>query len=307
MIQAFSKLMKKTIFLISLSGFIFFLNLMHPSCQKSNKEIPQNDESSRSSQYVSKTKIRTTIRNATKMEIAYSVKRHRSAEEPNQRIIKPGNLQDLVLDEGIDVIFRRNDDKIITYKVAPGRPYVFRQNASGELELYPGSHQRSDAVDLAPYVQTPADVVYRMLDLAEVDSNDVVYDIGCGDGRIVIAAAKKYGARGVGIDIVVERIDEERIDEARLAAKVEGVDERVEFWLKDATKADLSGATVVTAYLVPESMEILRPLLDKQLKPGTVVASHGYRIPGWEKKLWRFEKIEKDDYMGDHLIFVYKK
>ena len=94
---------------------------------------------------------------------------------------------------------------------------------------------------LAPFVATPEEVVDRMLTLAQVTRTDVVYDLGCGDGRIPIAAAKKYGARAVGIDI-----DPRRIDESRANAKAAGVEHLVEFRLEDALQADVSRATVVT-------------------------------------------------------------
>ena len=130
---------------------------------------------------------------------------------------------------------------------------------------------------LAPYVATPEEVVDRMLTLAAVTKNDVVYDLGCGDGRIPIAAAKKYGARGVGIDI-----DPRRIGESRANAKAAGVEHLVEFRLEDALKADVSRATVVTLYLLGSSNALLRPVLTKQLRPGARIVSHAFSMgPGW--------------------------
>ncbi|NLT65682.1 MAG: methyltransferase domain-containing protein [Acidobacteria bacterium] len=130
--------------------------------------------------------------------------------------------------------------------------------------------------NLAPYVPTPQRVVDRMLKLAQVTSKDVVYDLGCGDGRIVITAAKKYGARGVGIDI-----DPDRIRESQENAKTAGVEELVSFKVQDAMKADVSEASVVTLYLLSSSNELLRPMLTKQLKPGARIVSHAFGMGDW--------------------------
>ncbi len=130
---------------------------------------------------------------------------------------------------------------------------------------------------LAPYVPTPQDVVERMLDLAGVTNKDVVYDLGCGDGRLVITAAKKYGARGVGIDI-----DPERIAESKANAKQAGVEHLVTFRLGDALQADVSQATVVTLYLLSSSNLKLRPMLTRQLKPGARIVSHAFGMGDWE-------------------------
>jgi SAM-dependent methyltransferase len=129
---------------------------------------------------------------------------------------------------------------------------------------------------LAPYVPTPQDVVERMLELAAVSSKDVVYDLGCGDGRTVVTAAKKYGARGVGVDI-----DPERIAESKANAKQAGVERLVEFRLQDALTVDVSPATVVTLYLLSASNLKLRPILTKQLKPGARIISHQFGMGDW--------------------------
>lgn len=133
------------------------------------------------------------------------------------------------------------------------------------------------AVINAPYVTTPQDVIDRMLALAGVGKNDTVYDLGCGDGRIVITAATRYGARGVGIDI-----DPRRIREAVENARRAGVSHLVEFREQDLFDADLRGATVVTVYLLPDQQAALRPMLQRELRPGTRVVSHSYSIPGWK-------------------------
>ena len=130
---------------------------------------------------------------------------------------------------------------------------------------------------LAPYVPTPDDVVARMLALAGVTKDDVVYDLGSGDGRIPIAAAKLHGARGVGIEI-----DPKRIEEARANAKAAGVEHLVEFRRQDVMTADVSQATVVTLYLLTSSNVKLRPMLTRQLKPGSRIVSHAFSMgPAW--------------------------
>jgi ubiquinone/menaquinone biosynthesis C-methylase UbiE len=128
-----------------------------------------------------------------------------------------------------------------------------------------------------PYVPTPEKVVERMLDIAQVGPNDLVYDLGSGDGRIVIAAAKKHGARGVGIDI-----DPDRIREARANARSAGVSDRVEFREADLFKTDLGEATVVTLYLLSSVNLQLRPKLLSELKPGTRIVSHAFDMGDWK-------------------------
>ena len=128
-----------------------------------------------------------------------------------------------------------------------------------------------------PFVPTPERVVDKMLELAKVGPEDVVYDLGSGDGRIVIAAAKKRGARGVGIDI-----DPERVREARDNARRAGVAERVEFREGDLFKAHISEASVVTIYLLSGVNLKLRPKLLAELKPGTRIVSHAFDMGDWK-------------------------
>jgi ribosomal protein L11 methylase PrmA len=121
------------------------------------------------------------------------------------------------------------------------------------------------------FVPTPQEVVDAMLKLAKVTKNDVVYDLGSGDGRIPITAAKTYGARGVGIDI-----DPQRIKEATENLKNAGVGDRVKFLNQDLFTTDISEATVVTLYLLPSLNLKLLPKLNKELKPGTRIVSHAF-------------------------------
>jgi len=128
-----------------------------------------------------------------------------------------------------------------------------------------------------PFVPTPERVVEKMLEVAKVGQKDVVYDLGSGDGRIVISAAKKHGARGVGIDI-----DPERIKEARDNARRAGVANRVEFRQQDLFQAEFSEATVVTIYLLSGVNMKLRPKLLSELKPGTRIVSHAFDMGDWK-------------------------
>jgi SAM-dependent methyltransferase len=129
---------------------------------------------------------------------------------------------------------------------------------------------------LAPYVQTPQDVVERMLQIAQVGPTDVVYDLGCGDGRLVITAAKKYGARGVGVDF-----DLARVKESQANAEKAGVETLVEFRQQDALTVDVSPATVVTLFLLTSSNLKLRPMLTQALRPGARIVSHQFGMGDW--------------------------
>ena len=129
---------------------------------------------------------------------------------------------------------------------------------------------------LAPFVPTPMPVVEKMVEMAGITKDDVVYDLGCGDGRIVVEAAKKSGARAVGVDF-----DIRRCEEARDRAKRENVANLVEIRNEDIMKTDFSNATVVTLYLLPSSNRLLKPKL-LALKAGARIVSHDFSIEGWE-------------------------
>ncbi|MBH8552035.1 class I SAM-dependent methyltransferase [Nostocaceae cyanobacterium CENA357] len=128
-----------------------------------------------------------------------------------------------------------------------------------------------------PYVPTPEAVVDAMLEVAKVGKDDVLYDLGSGDGRIVNTAAQKYGTRGVGIDI-----NPERIQEANANAQKAGVTDRVQFIQQDLFNTDFSEATVVTLYLLPDINLKLRPKLLRELKPGTRIVSHAFDMGDWK-------------------------
>ena len=126
------------------------------------------------------------------------------------------------------------------------------------------------------FVPTPEEVVDAMLRLAEVGPGDVVYDLGSGDGRIPITAARRFGARGVGIDL-----DPKLVAQASRAAQDAGLADRVTFIEADIFEADISAATVVTLYLLTSINERLQPKLRKELRPGTRVVSHQFRMGDW--------------------------
>ena len=132
------------------------------------------------------------------------------------------------------------------------------------------------------FVPTPQEVVDAMLKLAKVGANDVVYDLGSGDGRIPITAARTYGARGVGIDI-----DPQRIKEATENLKAAGVGDKVRFLNQDLFTTNISEATVVTLYLLPSLNLKVMPKLNAELKPGTRIVSHAFDMGDWkpEKEL----------------------
>jgi SAM-dependent methyltransferase len=134
-----------------------------------------------------------------------------------------------------------------------------------------------EKVPEVPYVPTREKVVDEMLKVAKVGKNDVLYDLGCGDGRIPITAAKQFGTRGVGVDI-----DPDRVREARENATKAGVSDRVKFFQQDLFETDIKDATVVTLYLLPDVNLRLRPKLLSELKPGTRVVSHNYDMGDWK-------------------------
>jgi ubiquinone/menaquinone biosynthesis C-methylase UbiE len=146
----------------------------------------------------------------------------------------------------------------------------------------PAQSQEAAAPDVV-YIPTPQAVVDAMLDVAGVKPSDIVYDLGSGDGRIVITAARKYGARGVGIEI-----DPGLVKKATENAAAAGVSDRVRFVTQNLFSADISEASVVTLYLLQSLNERLRPKLVRELKPGTRVVSHVFNMgPEWppEKRL----------------------
>jgi SAM-dependent methyltransferase len=139
-----------------------------------------------------------------------------------------------------------------------------------------------------PYVPTPYEVVNEMLKMGKVSKDDVLYDLGCGDGRIIITAAKEFGCRGIGIDI-----DPQRIEESKNNAAKAGVTDKVKFLQLDLFEADFSKATVVTLYLLQTVNLELRPKILRVLKPGTRVVSHDFSMKDWKADKSTDVKLER--------------
>jgi tRNA G37 N-methylase Trm5 len=150
---------------------------------------------------------------------------------------------------------------------------------------------------IVPYVPTPQEVVDRMLELAQVKKGDVIYDLGSGDGRIVVTAAKKYGVRAIGFEI-----DPQRIKESHENIKKAGVEKLVEIRQQDIRTVDLSSASVLTMYLLPEVNLMIRPNIWKQMKPGSRIVSHDFDMGDW--KPLKTEHI-KDGASWDHTLYLW--
>lgn len=159
----------------------------------------------------------------------------------------------------------------------------------------------SEADRVAPYAATPETVVKAMLEVARVGPGDTVVDLGSGDGRLVIAAAKEFGARGFGVDI-----DPALVAYATRRAEEAGVSERARFYLRDLFKTDVAGASVVTIYLLPTIMDRVSAKLRAELAPGTRVVTHDYVLPGWRiDSVKVVDAPEKDETAGTRRASIY--
>ena len=157
--------------------------------------------------------------------------------------------------------------------------------------------------DAGPYVPSPQSVVADMLRYAEVSAGDFLIDLGSGDGRIVLTAAKVFGARGFGVEI-----KDDLVRKSNEAAKNEGLAERVRFMKQDLFKTDLSQATVITMYLLPDTVNLLKDKFLSELRPGTRIVSHDYPLTGWlPEKQEQFDLEEKINISGvtTTVIYVY--
>jgi precorrin-6B methylase 2 len=161
----------------------------------------------------------------------------------------------------------------------------------------PAQKYEDEGKKIVPYVPTPQEVVERMLELAQVKRGDVVYDLGSGDGRIVVTAAKKYGVKAIGFEI-----DPERIRESTENIKKAGVGDLVEIRQQDIRTVDLSPASVLTMYLLPEVNLMIRPNIWKQMKPGSRVVSHDFDMGDW--KPLKTEHI-KDGSSWEHTLYLW--
>lgn len=177
------------------------------------------------------------------------------------------------------------------------------RGALKSLSLVPGEvvHEpwAQEVTNLGHFQATPMSVVHRMLQLAEVDRDDVVFDLGCGDGRIVIAAAQTCHATGIGVEV-----DPDLVARARANARTAQVEDLVEFRLEDATRTDFSAATVVMLFLPEDAMKLLKPVLERQLAAGARVVSNSAPIPGWTPS--KRETIPGEDRM-QYTLYFYRR
>ena len=184
-------------------------------------------------------------------------------------------------------------DTIVTTGVAPGIVYLNPPIVSPAQQSIPGR----SADQLAPFDPTPQEVVERLLVLAGVRKGDTVYDLGSGDGRVVIAAAKKFGVKAVGFEI-----DPGLVKLARENVRKQGVEKLVEIRQQDFMTANLAPASVVTLYLSSDGNLALRPALMHQLKPGARVVSYGFDMGDWAPKIMETYR----DRAGDsHLLYLW--
>ena len=183
------------------------------------------------------------------------------------------------------------------------RKFLTALTFAWNLSVHPTA-AAADYPEEIPFVPTPVEVVDKMLELAEVKSGDLVYDIGSGDGRIVIRAARKYGVRAVGIEM-----DRLLLEKARKDAQAAGVSHLVQFRAEDALKADLSPATVVTLYMLPWFNEKMKPNLKKYLKPGARIVAHDFGIEGWQPdktvRLPGYE-LKPGGYKHQHVLYLWR-
>lgn len=170
---------------------------------------------------------------------------------------------------------------------------VYAQDAADNTAKGTKEDRKPDVI----FVPTPHEVVDRMLELARVQKTDLLYDLGCGDGRIVVSAAKKYGCHAVGFDI-----DPQRIKESLENVKKNHVEDLVKIEQKDIFTLDLSAASVITLYLLPNLNVKLIPQLEK-LKPGSRIVSHDFRMRGVTPD--KVVKVKSENGGGEHQIYVW--
>jgi protein-L-isoaspartate O-methyltransferase len=168
--------------------------------------------------------------------------------------------------------------------------------APAQTVLLAQGKSRDFAKSLAPYVVSPQHVVEDMLEMADLKQGEMLYDLGSGDGRILITAAQRFRAKAVGIEI-----EEALVKSSELRIASLGLQNLVRVIHADLRTVDLSPADVVTMYLMTESNESLKPQLEKSLRPGTRVVSHDYKVPGWKAN--REERAEA--YAHGHMIYLY--
>jgi SAM-dependent methyltransferase len=187
----------------------------------------------------------------------------------------------------------------------PARSTAASQATEVQAPVAPAAQEKDQGQARSPkkpdviFVPTPQAVVDKMLELAEVKAGDVLYDLGCGDGRIVVTAAKRYGIKATGFDI-----DPERIQESRDNVRKSGVEDRVTITQGDLFEADLNPASVVTLYLLPTLNVRLMPKL-RSLKPGTRIVSHDFDMKGAKPTKVVTVRTDDDDENGEHMVYLW--
>ena len=241
-----------------------------------------------------------SLHNATKINFLYSIEQLSHDALPVEGSIRPGNS--VRFTKGIQLamkILSGGTDKM--YRLYPGEDYSVQDLGAEGRRIFHITGKTSDVLSLAPFVPSPMNAVERVLEATGVNRESVIFDLGCGDGRVVIEAARKYGARGVGIDI-----DPHLIHTANLNARKAGVETKVAFFKQDIFDTDISEATVIYLYLFTDSNRLLRPFLEKSLTPGTLVACLNFKIPGWENKLVFSSNVPTPDDIVDNIIYIYR-
>jgi SAM-dependent methyltransferase len=293
--------MKRSNTRILFAASILIFSLLLSGCQDQQKKGEVGLESAaRDGKQKTADSREISIQNGTNDLMYYTIQPEGSMEYPYDRILDVGEIYTYAGGEALNVTYRRSDS-IERKRLEPGTIYSFIQDDQGEVTIKEGWHGVEYSENLAPFLATPMEIVLKMLEIAQITEDDIVYDLGCGDGRIVIAAAKNYGARGVGIDF-----NPKRIEESLERAEKEGVEHLVTFKIGDVLKADFSEATVVSTYLLTRSNARLRPLFEKQLKRGTRVVTHNYRVPGWEDREIDSQMVELGP-ANVHWIYLYKR
>jgi len=173
---------------------------------------------------------------------------------------------------------------------------LLASEASAQQLLYGQQHAKHYTNSLAPYVVSPQEIVERMLELADLNPGERLYDLGSGDGRILITAVTRFKAKAVGVEISDDLVNSTNARIRRL-----GLDNDAQVIHGNFLDVDLSPADVVTLYLATDANEMLRPNLEKYLKRGSRVVSHDYAVPGWKPTL-----VDKDPGIHGHLIYLYE-
>jgi len=276
------------------AGIIYFL-CFQPHSRLIDAVIQENAGSNPSAHRV------ITLHNATKRTFSYLIEPLFHDTLPEKGFIEPGNIARFTKGNHLEIKLLPEETGLM-YRLYPGEDYCVQDLGVEGQRIFKNTGRTSKALCLAPFVPSPMKAVHRMLETAGVNHDSVVYDLGCGDGRIVIAAARKYGARGVGIDI-----DPDLIRTARLEARKAGVASLVEFHSQDIFDADISDATVVYLYLYTDSNRLLRPFLETGLKSGALVACLNFMIPGWRKRLVSSTEVSTEDDVVDDVIYFYQR